>query len=85
MPIYLVWAYHSASDALVQHSQRGAKQVTLIPAVTSTMMMMMTTTSIPAIGKFCHDLVSCYNANKNATLLSRPDSFVSYHSETIVL
>ncbi|KAL9982002.1 hypothetical protein ACROYT_G010781 [Oculina patagonica] len=51
MPIYVIWAFHSMSDNLVQHDgvvntdNRGVRQVTLIPAVTSTtsMMMMMTT------------------------------------------
>ena len=48
MPIYIVWAYHSSNDILVQHTNRGRLEVVLVPAETSTMtpMMMMTTATM---------------------------------------
>ncbi len=82
MPIFLVWAYHSTSDTLQQHdngtNNRGFREVTLIPAVTSTtstmMMMMMMTTSMTtttptpdATGKFKSHHNACF-ANCKYTL-----------------
>ena len=47
MPIFIVWAYHSSNDSLVQHDKRGRQEVVLVPADTSmTPIMMMTTATM---------------------------------------
>ncbi|KAJ7333721.1 DBH-like monooxygenase protein 1 [Desmophyllum pertusum] len=43
-PIFLIWAYHPTSDTLQHHGvpNKGIEQITLIPAITPTTMMMTT-------------------------------------------
>ena len=46
MPIFIVWAYHSSSDNLVEHTSRSRLEVVLVPAETSTMTPMMQMTTV---------------------------------------
>jgi len=72
MSIFLIWAYHYTSDVqsgvFAQHSFRGIKQVTLIPAVTLTPTTNPVTTPTPG----------GFNVFDNLQLIRQKDDFLAH-------